>query len=102
MTAFSYNFRRLCCALSAMLLLASGALAEDQQGTAPAPPFHLTLQDALDRAKKNSTVFQSAVTEAAISKEDKNQARDALLPGVVLPELSVFGGWVALPLSLLT
>jgi outer membrane protein TolC len=90
MTAFSYNFRRVCCALGAALLLACGAFAQDQQGTAPATPVSLTLQDALDRARKNSTVFQSAVTEAAISKEDKNQARDALLPSVAYNNSAIY------------
>src|SRR5690349_11078223 len=82
MTAFLSKFHRVCGVLNATLLFACGAFAQDQQGTAPASPIHLTLQDALDRARKNSTVFQSALTEAAISKEDKNQARDALLPSV--------------------
>jgi outer membrane protein TolC len=43
-------------------------------------PLQLTLQDALARAKKNSTEFQAATTEAAIAAEDRKQARDALLP----------------------
>src|SRR5215470_4119467 len=42
----------------------------------------LTLQGALDLARKNSAIFQSAVTDAALAKEDKNQARDTLLPSV--------------------
>jgi len=37
---------------------------------------HLTLEDALARAKKNSTQFQAAVTDAAIAREDRSQARD--------------------------
>ena len=43
-------------------------------------PLQLTLQDALARAKKNSTEFQAAATDAAIAAEDRKQARDALLP----------------------
>ena len=43
-------------------------------------PLPLTLQDALARARKNSTEFQAAATEAAIATEDRKQARDALLP----------------------
>ncbi len=42
----------------------------------------ITLQDAIDRARRNSVEFQSAVTDAAIAREDRNQARDALLPAV--------------------
>src|ERR1700747_2824864 len=48
---------------------------------APAP-VRLTLQDALDRARKNSTQFQAALTTAALPRQDKTQARNALLPTV--------------------
>ncbi len=44
--------------------------------------LRLTLQDALDRAKRNSVEYQSALTDAGIAREDRNQARDALLPSV--------------------
>jgi outer membrane protein TolC len=56
---------------------------EAQQGTpATSPALRLTLQDALARARKNSTQFQSALTDAGLAREDKIQARDALLPSV--------------------
>jgi outer membrane protein TolC len=56
---------------------------EVQKGTpATSPALRLTLQDALARARKNSTQFQSALTDAGLAREDKIQARDALLPGV--------------------
>ena len=56
---------------------------EAQQGTpATSPALRLTLQDALARGRKNSTQFQSALTDAGLAREDKIQARDALLPGV--------------------
>jgi outer membrane protein TolC len=57
---------------------------EVQQGTpaTSSPALRLTLQDALARARKNSTQFQSALTDAGLAREDKTQARDALLPGV--------------------
>ena len=42
----------------------------------------ITLPDAIDRARRNSVEFQAAVTDAAIAREDRNQARDALLPSV--------------------
>src|SRR5215469_1814793 len=42
----------------------------------------LTLADALARAKENSPQFQAAVTELGIAREDRYQARAALLPGV--------------------
>jgi outer membrane protein TolC len=54
------------------------------------PPTRLTLQDALDRARKNSTVFQAALTDAAVSREDKNQARDALLPSVAYNNSAIY------------
>ena len=50
-------------------------------GTATAP-LQLTLQDALDRARKNSTQFQAAQTTAGLAREDRTQARNALLPTV--------------------
>lgn len=56
----------------------SAAPATGQDGS----PLQLTLQDALARARKNSTVFHGAATDAAIAAEDRTQARDALLPTV--------------------
>lgn len=59
--------------------------AEQQQPPAkPSPnaPIRLTLQDALDRARKNSTQFQAAQTEAALARQDRYQAGAALLPSV--------------------
>lgn len=46
------------------------------------PPITITLQDALERAKKNDSQFLSAVTDAAAAREDKVQAKAALLPSV--------------------
>jgi len=45
-------------------------------------PRRLTLQDALALARKNSVQFQSAQTDAAISRQDRYQAATALLPSV--------------------
>jgi outer membrane protein TolC len=58
----------------------SDAPAETQSPNSSPAPVSLTLQEALDRARKNSTVFQAAATESALAREDKTQARDALLP----------------------
>jgi len=55
-------------------------LALVQPEGAAAPPVTLTLQDALDRAKKNDPAFQSAIADAEIAREDRVQARAALLP----------------------
>src|SRR5216683_1948612 len=63
---------------------ASGVPAKDSRPEAQSTPpaLRLTLQDALARARKNSTQFQSALTDAGLAHEDKIQARDALLPSV--------------------
>ncbi len=45
-------------------------------------PGRLTLQDVLALARKNSVQFQSAQTDAAISRQDRYQAATALLPSV--------------------
>jgi outer membrane protein TolC len=85
------------------VVLASGsaAISLAQQPDAPAPqpiavpqnthghaanapptgaPVKLTLQDAIALARKNEPTYRSAVTDAGIAREDRVQARDALLP----------------------
>ncbi len=42
----------------------------------------LTLADALVRARANSPQFQAALTQLGLAREDRVQARAALLPGV--------------------
>ena len=44
--------------------------------------LRLTLEDALARARKNSTQFQSALTDSGIARQDRYQAGAALLPSV--------------------
>jgi outer membrane protein TolC len=53
-----------------------------QAAPAPTPILRLTLQDALARARKNSTQFQAAQTDAAMARQDRYQAGTALLPSV--------------------
>lgn len=54
------------------------------QSASPAgTALKLTLQDALDRARKNSVAFQSALTDSAIARQDRFQAAGALLPSVM-------------------
>jgi outer membrane protein TolC len=91
-------------AAAAFLLSPRGSLAQDtaptaqppsvemakQQGTAAAAPVRLTLQDALDLARKNSTQFQAALTSAGLAREDRTQARDALLPSVVYNNSAIY------------
>ena len=66
------------------------ASGESKLQAAPASPagpatgrISLTLQDALERARKNSTQFQAAQTDAAIARQDRYQAAAGLLPSVV-------------------
>lgn len=47
------------------------------------PALKLTLEDALERARKNSVQFQAALTDSAIAQQDRYQAATALLPSVV-------------------
>ncbi len=47
-----------------------------------AAPLRITLQDALDRARKNSVPFNAAVTNAGLARQDRRQAFKNLLPSV--------------------
>jgi outer membrane protein len=51
-------------------------------GGSSAAPVCLTLQDALDRARKYNPQFQSVVTDAAIARQDTRQSLAGLLPTV--------------------
>ncbi len=48
--------------------------------SSPGAPIELTLQEALALAQKNSSQFQSAVTDAGVARENKNIALGGLLP----------------------
>jgi outer membrane protein TolC len=74
-------------AIIAVFLLAQLALRAQatlpQTGTFNAPTtISLTLDDALTRARANSPQFQAALMQLGLSREDRVQARAALLPGV--------------------
>src|ERR1700731_4160179 len=45
-----------------------------QSAVQPVNPIVLTLQDALNRARSTSTVYQSAVTDAKSARQDHYQA----------------------------
>jgi len=64
------------CLVLGLLLVALLAAQQDSR------PLRLTLEDALQRAQKNSTTYHAAVTDAGIAREDKRQALAALLPSV--------------------
>src|SRR5579859_5233795 len=85
-----HTLRFVCGFVAAALPLAACIAAQTPAAQDAAQPTRLTLQDALDRARKNSTVFQAAVTDAAVSREDKNQARDALLPSVAYNNSAIY------------
>jgi outer membrane protein len=48
----------------------------------PTPSITITLQDALERARKNDPLFLSAISDAKSAHEDRIQARAALLPTI--------------------
>jgi outer membrane protein TolC len=55
------------------------------QPTAPdgtTPPTTITLSDAIERARKNDTQFLAAGADAKISREERVQARNAMLPTI--------------------
>lgn len=72
--------------ISVTVGLLASCLAWAQQNPAPlpsaAPAPPITLQDVLQRAKANSVQFLAAQAESALAKEDRVQARAALLPNV--------------------
>jgi len=53
-------------------------------------PIRLTLQDALDRARKNSVPFNAAVTNAGLARQDRRQAFNALLPSVTYDNSAIY------------
>jgi outer membrane protein len=57
-------------------------LAQPTGPNQSSPPVTITLQDALDRARKYDPQYLSAVTDAAVAGEDRVQAKAALLPSV--------------------
>src|ERR1700676_3582382 len=62
-----------------------------QTGTvATGTPLRLTLEDALDRARKNSTQFQAAMTNAGLAREDRKQAFASLLPTVTYNNSAIY------------
>ena len=53
-------------------------------------PIRLTLQDALDRARKNSVPFNAAVTNAGLARQDRRQAFNSLLPTVTYDNSAIY------------
>jgi len=75
-----------------VFLLAGGSsfaqvtITEQAQGAGATPttgaPVTVTLQDALERARANTPQYRSALTDLGLAREDRVQARAALLPNV--------------------
>jgi outer membrane protein TolC len=97
----------LCACLVSCFILASNVkaqqsarLSENAPATSQAPasaPLRLAMQDALARARKNSAVYQATVTDAGVAREDKNQARDALLPSVNYNNSAIYSQGIGRP-----
>jgi outer membrane protein TolC len=77
------------CSQTHLRLLRFGVIAalfafttNGQQKPANPSPVRLTFQDALERARRNSVIYQAALADARIVREDQKQAVTALLPSV--------------------
>ena len=89
-----FHFRQCMNSLGLILvfLLAGGSsfaqvtITEQAQGAGATPttgaPDTITLQDALERARSNNPQYRSALTDLGLAREDRVQARAALLPNV--------------------
>ena len=53
-------------------------------------PRRVTLQDAIALARKNDPVYHAAVTEAGLAREDRSQARSALLPAATFATSALY------------
>jgi outer membrane protein TolC len=60
------------------------ALTAEAQGanTQSGAPLTITLQDALERARRNDPQYRSAITDLGLAREDRVQARAGLLPNL--------------------
>jgi outer membrane protein TolC len=81
MRAVQPGLVRFCRRLPLALLFAYSLVAQNAP-TSPTGLVRLTLDDAVQRARQNSVVYQAAVTDARLAHEDKKQAVAGLLPSV--------------------
>lgn len=70
------------CAFAAASSAQTPMPRDTDQTSQSGAPLTLTLQDALERAKKNNPEYRAALMEFGLAKEDKVQSRAALLPSV--------------------
>ena len=72
--------------LAALVCFACSAWSQEKAGTAnptgTTTPTTLTLDEAIRLAKVNAPQFRAAVTESGIARQDRVQARAAMLPDV--------------------
>jgi outer membrane protein TolC len=80
-----FTTHKIIALITSLLLAASmshAQVAPPMQTPTPSSSVSLTLEDALARAKANSPQFQAALMQLGLAREDRVQARAALLPGV--------------------
>jgi outer membrane protein TolC len=65
-------------------------------------PTVITLQDALQRARKLDPTYRTALTAAGVAREDHVQARAALLPGVSYNNQYLYTQGLSLPIGITT
>jgi len=90
MTLKLFVTAEICMLLAGVLITADAAQDANPAGSTQQSAERLSLQDAIERARKNNPQFQSAQTDAALAKEDKVQARDALLPSVAYNNSAIY------------
>jgi outer membrane protein len=79
----AWSLALVACAQTAPNQVVAGSSNQQNSSSAPSnAPLTLTLQDALERAKKNNPEYRAAVTDFGLAKEDRVQSRAALLPSV--------------------
>jgi outer membrane protein TolC len=90
--------------LSAVAGKAAQTPAPEPQSAAPnsQAPTVITLQDALQRARKLDTTYRTALTAAGVAREDHAQARAALLPSLSYNNQYLYTQGLGLPISITT
>jgi outer membrane protein TolC len=73
-----------------------------EQTAAPSSqaPTVITLQDALQRARKLDTTYRTALTAAGVAREDHVQARAAMLPSVLYNNQYLYTQGISLPVAI--
>jgi outer membrane protein TolC len=68
----------------------AATLSTSPQGSPTSQAVEISLGKALELARANSAVYNAALTEAGSAREDRTQARDALLPQVSYNNLYLY------------